>query len=265
MRGEEMWAQQLIALALGVDVHGHDDNSAQSMYDLRVGPSEAPEIAIEVVGAVDREWTETWNVGPAVRGKRWNVVGDWMITIRPGTRIKTLQRELLPVISALERLGVHSHRAGRRRHAFDAGLDDALESLGVQSLHCLETNGTGTIHMTMPGEGGMVHEDGNLVADWVVEFLKHEDRADVLHKLALATTAARREVFIAVTLMGAPWSITSYLTGTLEQLPGASPLLPAGVDGVWLAATISFHESLGIRWVGTDWSRFRLRGADATN
>ena len=38
VRGEEVWAQRIIGVALGADVHGHDDNSADSMYDLRVGP-----------------------------------------------------------------------------------------------------------------------------------------------------------------------------------------------------------------------------------
>ncbi len=257
-----MWAQRIVSVAVGAEVHEHDDNTAVSMYDLRIGPVESPTMAIEVVGAVDREWTETWNVGPGRSGKRWDVSGNWMMTIQPATRIKTLKRELPPLLRALVEMGVRHFDDERLqpRRALGDELADALADLGVESLHCYEPNGDGKIHMTMPGQGGMVHESGHLVSDWIVEFLSHADQVDVLHKLALATRALRREVFIPVTLMGAPWSVTSYLTGTLDQLPGACPLLPAEVDGVWLAPTMSFHEALGVRWDGSDWSRFRLRG-----
>ncbi len=92
------------------------------MFDLRVGPAEAPSLAIEVAGAVDQERTETWNVGPAKSGRQWNVTGDW-----------------------------------------------------------------------------------------------------------------------------APWSVTRYLTGSLEHLPTACPILPPNVDGVWLAPTLLFREAVGVR------------------
>ena len=232
------------------------------MYDLRVGPREAPSLAIEVVGAVDREWTETWNVGPASSGRPWNVVGDWMLTIEPGTRIRTLRRDLPQLLVSLEGIGVSDVRVGhhRSRRVLGDELADALEALGVHSLACIDSAGSGKVHMTMPGQGGMVHVDGNLIADWVVRFLTHEEQADVLHKLSLATRARRREVFIAVTLMGAPWAVTSYLTDRLENLPGACPRLPNGIDGVWLAPTLSFHDALGVRWDGAEWSRFRIRG-----
>ena len=37
----------------------NDDGSAPGMYDLRVGPANAPQVAIECVGAVDQTFTET--------------------------------------------------------------------------------------------------------------------------------------------------------------------------------------------------------------
>ena len=184
---------------------------------------EAPSLAIEVVGAVDREWTETWNVGPASSGRPWNVVGDWMLTIEPGTRIRTLRRDLPQLLVSLEGIGVSDVRVRGategHRHVLGDELADALEALGVHSLACIDSAGSGKVHMTMPGQGGMVHVDGNLIADWVVRFLTHEEQADVLHKLSLATRARRREVFIAVTLMGAPWAVTSYLTDRPREPP----------------------------------------------
>ena len=64
MAGED-WARRIVQNALNRDVRIHDDNSQPSMYDLRIGPPDAPEVAIECVGAVNSTYTETWNVGPA--------------------------------------------------------------------------------------------------------------------------------------------------------------------------------------------------------
>ncbi len=60
----EQWAQQIIEKELNCPVVIHDDGSQPGMYDLRIGSAEAPDVAIECVGAVDSVFTETWNVGP---------------------------------------------------------------------------------------------------------------------------------------------------------------------------------------------------------
>jgi hypothetical protein len=58
MAGED-WARRVVQHALNRDVQIHDDNSQPSMYDLRIGPADAPEVAIECVRAVNRTYTET--------------------------------------------------------------------------------------------------------------------------------------------------------------------------------------------------------------
>lgn len=47
MVGEE-WARRIVQKALNCTVHLHDDNSQPSMYDLRIGPADAPQVAIEM-------------------------------------------------------------------------------------------------------------------------------------------------------------------------------------------------------------------------
>lgn len=55
----ERWAQQIIEMELNRPVVVHDDGSQPSMYDLCIGATEAPDVAIECVGAVDAVGTET--------------------------------------------------------------------------------------------------------------------------------------------------------------------------------------------------------------
>ncbi len=67
MAGED-WARRIVQNALNRDVQIHDDNSRPSMYDLRIGPADTPEVAIECVGAVDRTYTKRGtSVPPRVR------------------------------------------------------------------------------------------------------------------------------------------------------------------------------------------------------
>ncbi len=65
MAGEEEWARRIVEKELRRSVVVNDDNSRPGMYDLRIGPAYAPELAVECVGAVDATRTETWNVGPS--------------------------------------------------------------------------------------------------------------------------------------------------------------------------------------------------------
>jgi hypothetical protein len=103
----EQWAQQIIEKELNRPVVVHDNGSQRSMYDLRIGAVEAPEVAIECVGAVDSVGTETWNVGP-VKGPLHltGVKGDWMITISRDANIRTIRRNIESFLRDLEKRDV---------------------------------------------------------------------------------------------------------------------------------------------------------------
>jgi hypothetical protein len=108
----------------------------------------------------------------------------------------------------------------------------------------------------MHGAGGWVDTTGVDLPRWVTEFLADDDRADVRRKL-MGTCAARREVFIPVAMVGAPWSVVGYLTdGDGTTVPAAAPSLPGDITGVWLAP-LMFRKT-GVRWTGLAWQRFAL-------
>jgi hypothetical protein len=69
----------------------------------------------------------------------------------------------------------------------------------------------------------------------------------VVSKLA-RSGAVRTEVFIAVTLDGAPWRVLSYLTGEVTMVPTAVPRLPPAVAGVWICP---MHGTEGVYWDGS--------------
>ena len=251
----ERWAQQIIEKELNRPVVIHDDGSQPSMYDLRIGDVEAPEVAIECVGAVDSVFTETWNVGPGRGSFSLAVKGDWRIGIAREAHIRAIRQRIEPILQDLEERDVSEVRVGHLLNRHDSRLLRELESLDIRYIRCFRMPGTGRVHMLMEGVGGFVDSAGSTLPQWIEEFLCDPEREDVLFKLR-NTSAQERWVFVPVTFGGAPWSVESYLTGELECLPATEPNLPTPVTGIWVASTFGTH---GVRWDSTGWRSFRAR------
>jgi hypothetical protein len=214
----EQWAQQIIEKELNRPVVVHDDGSQASMYDLRIGAVEAPEVAIECVGAVDPDRTETWNVGPGKGPLQLALKGDWLITVARDARISELRQRIESVLRDLEERDVRRVSTvypSRRNHG---RLDRELGSLGIRNVSRVRMPGSGKGHWTMEGTGGFVDTAGSALPGWIVQELPDPKREDVLFKLG-RTSAQERWVFVPVASGGAPWSVESYLTDQFEYLP----------------------------------------------
>ena len=250
----ERWAQQIIEKELDCPVVVHDDGSQPSMYDLRIGAVEVPDVAIECVGAVDPVRTETWKVGPGKGHLRLRVKGDWIIGIAREAHIGTIQQQVESILRDLEERDVRHVSVARLFKSHNYQLLHELKSLGIGHAHC-SMPGSGRVFMTIEGPGGWVDSAGSALPQWIEEFLCDPEREDVLFKLR-HTGAQERWVFVPVASGGAPWSVESYLTGEFECLPATGPNLPSPVTGIWVASTSGTH---GVRWDGAGWRLFRVR------
>jgi hypothetical protein len=184
----------------------NDDNSRPGMYDLRIGLADAPELAVECVGAIDQTRAETWSEGPSKGPLELALQGDWIITITPSARIKAIKKHLEPLLRELEDRELSRFSVNRRSRWYDTSLFEELESLGVVSGSCFRLPGTGKVSLMMPGTGGAVDSQGTAVPGWVGQFLRDPDQADVLGKLQ-RSDAAERHAFIFDVLGGAPWPV----------------------------------------------------------
>ncbi len=248
------WVRGILKKELKQDVEINDDGSAPGMYDLRVGPADAPEMAIECVGAVDPIFTETWNVGPAKGPLQLPIKGDWKIVIAKRARVNKIKQCIEGLLRELEDRGICNVSVNHLPEWYDEELLNKLESLGIMSAYCLRLPGAGKVHFGIPGIGGAVDAQGGAVPKWVGEFLFCSKREDVLAKLN-NSGAAERHVFLRVDFCGALWSVESYLSGNLEHLPVAEPNLPHQVTGVWIYR----YGTQGIRWDGAGWRSFKTR------
>jgi hypothetical protein len=191
------------------------------------------------------------------------VVGNWVVLVHPDANIKQIKEQAASLLTAIAAVGRDTLTSADSFR--EPVLCALLEALRIKRVHrSSNPAGSGKVWYVLDGDGGFVDSAGASVPGWVEEFLAADSRADVLRKLR-ATTAPRREVFIPVDLKGAPWGVASYLNDISRRglvLPPGAPVLPAPVTGVWLASTMSFGESAGVRWDGAQWSSFRTRGGD---
>jgi hypothetical protein len=252
----EAWAQRIVEKELKQTVVVHDDNSAPRMYDLRIGAIDAPDVAIECVRAADSTFAETWNAGPAKGPFQLSISGDWNIAITTNARVKVIKQNVEPLLQNLEGKGIENMYVDHRLKWQDAVLFEEFESLGITHAFRYREQGAGRVDLLMPGIGGAVDVRGDSVPEWVKEFLKDSARQDVLLKLQ-QSGATECHVFLIVTFAGAPWSVESYLTGELEQLPNQTPELPSPVAGVWIVSEIGRK---GLRWNGNTWQIFTAQG-----
>lgn len=261
-RPEEEWARQIVEKKLGRKVTRYDNGSASGMYDLRVEPLEAPEIAIECVGAVDPVSTETWNMGQTKGPRTLSIEGDWRVVIDPGTNIKHLKKHLEPLLQALERQKLTTVAVDFSLKRDDPGLYQEFKSLGITYAFCYRLPGAGNVSLGMPGRGGARDHHGSAIPGWVSSFLRDPGRQDVLDKLT-RSGAAERHAFIFVELYGAPWPVESYFWGKLDHLPNQAPDLPAPVTAVWVVGTFGQE---GLYWDGSIWQSFSARvGRESEN
>ena len=147
-------ARRIIQRELQRTVILHDDGSAPGLYDLRVGPADAPEIAIECVRAVDRVRTETWNIGPARGSFSLNLQGDWYVALKPDARLKPIRARLEHLLQVCERHGLNRFAPvdSRLRHV-DPSLYSAFRSLRISSVRCLRANGLGKVNLGLMASG----------------------------------------------------------------------------------------------------------------
>jgi hypothetical protein len=256
MAGEEL-ARRIVQNALNCVVHIHDDNSQPSMYDLRIGPADAPEVAIECVGAVNSTYTETWNVGPAKGSLTLPVVGNWIVEISPTARVKNVKQHLPQFLTELERRGMGAISHNHWLPQPDEFMLDEIDSIGIIRASRYDASYSGKVYITMPGTGGFVDDKGTQLPKWLGDFLREPAQSDVLSKLQRAGTK-NCHAFVFATFQGVPWEVESYLTGSLTAVPDDPPDLPLPIVEAWV---VSGFGDKGLHWDGKAWRIVATRGS----
>lgn len=250
LRPEEEWAKLIIEAHLRVPLMGHDDGSAQGMYDLAISYSGHRLGAVEVTAAADSETTEFWNLANG-SGGRWQaqeIKGGWAVECERTARVRRLRRDLPRLLASFEAQGVSSFG----RHPWSGGNPFAgfARELGIKRAFQGGTDFPGSIYLTveLPPErsGGMVAESGDAAAEWIGQFLRESRQADVLDKLNLSGADERHAFVILPGFTTAPFSVSDLLWRQDAPLPTQDPSLPPEVTHAWMVSTWS--AGVGFYW-----------------
>ncbi|HKY54314.1 MAG TPA: hypothetical protein VJM08_08420 [Anaerolineales bacterium] len=252
MAGEN-WGRRIVEQELGLNTVIHDDGTADGMYDLRIGPVNAPKFAIECFQAVDSAFTEIWNLGPARGPLNLSLENNWIVEVSTKARLKTFKQNIESVLQELERRGIYNVLVDHHLKWRDTDLFARLSSLDINHAFCYEMPGSGKVELGLPGIGGAVDEQGAAVPDWISGLLREPRYRDVLDKLE-RSGAAENHAFVFVGFAGAPWEVAGYLMGDMNQAPTQPPALPSPIKGVWI---ISQTARKGVRWDGIAWQLFK--------
>ncbi len=101
----------------------------------------------------------------------------------------------------------------------------------------------------MRGDDGVVNENGAEISEWIEKFLSDSRRNDIIQKLT-TSNAINCEVFIILSLHGAPWDVASYFFEPTNKLPLDIAKLPRPINGVWI---VNPSWSTGIRFTNDTW------------
>jgi hypothetical protein len=255
-RPEEEWAAKVITRHLGRIVDRNDDGSKASMYDLRVGSEDAPEIVIECVRDIDKDAITVWKRGPMESPIAVEAPGDWVIELTRSADVREVRKALPSLLGRLHATGNFNVEVDCDLQASNPTLFIELRQMGMGYVHCGNQQGSGIVGFTMSLVGGIVDESGNDIADWLTEFLERQDCRDNIRKLG-SSGAAERHIFIMPTLNGTFIAPMFHHFEVTYALPQKAPILPPEITGAWIVPTAT-HT--GLFWNGCSWAVVDGRG-----
>jgi hypothetical protein len=226
LRPDEEWARLIIQSHLGREVIGHDDGSTASLYDLRIGPAERPDAAIEVSRVQDTVDTLVWKKGPEKGVRHWATEGNWVIFISGQTKVKNLQHRLEPILSRLNERCIQHLPVDENLSQNDPALYSSVHSLGISEILAIPGAASGRVILTMNGQsspkGAMVNTTGQGIAEWLADYLRGENRRDNLAKLG-RSAAREHHIFLILTLAGTPFVVSSYFLSFADTPADEAP------------------------------------------
>lgn len=234
-------ASQCISRTLGVRVELNDTDGRQGAHDLLL-TYEGRTIAVEVKLVVDPKHraadAKSSRLGYTLRP---DLTYSWTVHL---AQEKKWQRALARIPSLLVELEAHGATPGTAHHSWQHNVELLLgfEQLGIDAVFCVpptEKHPPG--YYVMPASwGGGVPEVDQVVSS-ACELMSNRAMTKLRKQLA-AADADERHAFL---IYG--WEYMEAVPLSQEgALPSLAPMLPPGIDGVWLSTTAS--DSPTIVW-----------------
>lgn len=232
------------------------DDSAGNGPDFRIQYKDGHSAVGEVGWATDQKRREQWELVlkepvPQIIGLRPGS-GSWSAGLTEHARIKRVFTELPALIydlvaAACMQLDIYD----------DWPRDDIsnrARALGVTHIGSANPEGPDQVMYFLPGSGGAVPTDPNVVVDWIEGFLQQPTKTDLSDKLRDFPDFEKHVFVIAGD--AADFGIHELLPRFRTALPTRAPALMDWVTHLWVMPEWTFHgeRSGGLYVRGTGWS-----------
>jgi hypothetical protein len=235
----EYMAARVVARLTGERVVIQDDNSVQSMADVRIEYADRPTAFMEIVSDVDPDYAQLNQLVFRDQEMAAPSLGRiWYITVSKSAKLKSLKRALETFLRRLEGAGVFLEIVQPDGSLARSSVEELrhLNGLGVVQLcsRLPQPDEEPKILLYPQGVGGPAEQDWPALITWLADFLSAPGRADVRKKLE-ETGAVERHAFVGLPL-GKEWSAFHSLHVQYGGLPDQPPVLPPEVTHVWVWA-----------------------------
>lgn len=157
--------------------------------------------------------------------------GLWAVSLVKGASIRGLYRELPGLIARLVNQGQNRLEIVGNWPRSD--LAETARCLGIEYIDKSRASPDAAIFF-MPGSGGTVPTDPNVIVDWVSAVLADNDYADTTKKL-LDREADERHVFL-MSGSRTDFGVDERLRRISEGVPSRPPTVPDGITHVWVVS-----------------------------
>lgn len=261
-RDLEVFACRVVGVWLA-DRGTAEDTSRGSGPDFEIHYGDGRKAVGEVGWHEDPALREMW--ANTFRRDRHQVVdlpegsGTWTVHLVLGAHIGRLYNQLPAFIVELDAIGCETLDIYESwPHGPTA---DTARSLGIEHMSRFDGNGPDQAMFFMPGKGGVVPTDPNVIADWIEDMLADPGYWDTTEKL-LALEADERHVFIMAGGL-TPFGAEERLRRLDQAMPSRPLTVPEGITHVW--AMGQYGGTLAAMWNADGWLSVTLPDPEAIN
>jgi hypothetical protein len=174
--------------------------------------------------------------------------GTWSVHLLRGASINRLHKELPSLIDIL--IDASCFTLEVTDHWPHGPVADRARGLGIEYVTRHDGGTSDCAIYFMPGDGGVVPTDPNVVAEWIESVLSDPSYADTTAKL-LAVDSDERHVFL-MSGSATPFGAGERLRRVSEGLPTRHLNVPSGITHVW--ALSQFGPAAVALWTDHGWT-----------
>lgn len=232
------------------------DDSATNGPDFRISYHDGRSAIGEVGWATDQIRRQQW--GDTLRQPSPQHLalpigsGSWLVELTDATRVKKTLAKIPALIANLAGSGSTSLEICGDWPRTD--IAQSVRQLGISRIAMVDAEGPHQLVYFLPGVGGSVRPDPNLVVDWVEAFLRQPSKRDICDKLQ-PFGDVEKHVFLIVG-DAAGYEVQELVQRFDVALPTQAPELPDWVTHLWLLPEWRFdsNRSVGLYEREAAWS-----------